>query len=104
METTTLETTCSLILNMVRSIVAKPEEVEIKVSEESDDKGEYTQVNIKVSVEDIPKAIGQKGTTADAIRRIAVLSAINSGYKKMLFVRVDAPRMPKNHFYGVDAQ
>ena len=84
---------------MVRSIVSVPEEVELNVSEESDEKGEYTQVNIKVARVDIPKAIGQKGTTADSIRRIAVLCAIKAGYKKMLFVRVDAPRMPKNHYY-----
>lgn len=96
----TLLETKELILTVVKGIVSSPDEVELNISEESDDKGEYTQVNIKVAREDIPKAIGQKGTTADAIRRIAVLCAIKNGYKKMLFVRVDAPRMPKNHFYG----
>lgn len=95
-----LSATNELILTMVKSIVTKPEEVELNISEESDEKGEYTQVNIKVAREDIPRAIGQKGTTADAIRRLAVLSAIRCGYTKMLFVRVDAPRMPKNHFYS----
>jgi predicted RNA-binding protein YlqC (UPF0109 family) len=94
-----LSETKALILTMVRGIVSLPDEVELRVSEESDDKGEYTQVNIKVAKVDIPKAIGQKGATADAIRRIAVLSAIREGYSKMLFLRVDAPHMPKNVFY-----
>ena len=91
--------TKEIILSMVRSIVSTPDEVTLNVSEESDDKGEFTQINIKVADSDIPKAIGKKGETASAIRKIGVLCAIRCGYKKMLFVRVDAPRMPKNHFY-----
>lgn len=94
-----LQNTKEVILAMVKSFVSDPEAVELFISEESDEKGEYTQINIKVASKDIPKAIGQGGTTADAIRRIAVLSAVKAEYPKMLFVRVDAPRMPSNHFY-----
>lgn len=96
---TKLSETKQLILTMVKGIVSLPEQVELNISEESDEKGEYTQINVKVAKSDIPRTIGKKGETAEAIRRIAVLSAIKQGYRKMVFLRVDAPRMPDNHFY-----
>lgn len=94
-----LENTKALVLSIVRSIVEFPDEVEINASEVSDFRGEYIQVNIKTAISDIPQTIGKRGAHADAIRIIATLSAIRSGYRKPLYFRVDAPIMPQNHFY-----
>jgi len=91
--------TKNLILIMVKAVVKFPEEVEINILEVNDDKGGYTQINIKTAESDIPQAIGSKGSTADAVRKIATLHAVKNGYEKKLYFRVDAPVMPKNHFY-----
>lgn len=83
------------ILSMVKGFVVHTEDVSITVSEENDEKGEYTQISIKVADSDIARTVGRHGVTADALRRIAILTAIKSGYKKMIFLRVDAPNMPE---------
>lgn len=90
----------SLVVTMVKLITKKPEEVAVHVNDQAtDDKGEYTIINIKVSSEDVPLCIGTGGTTADAIRRLAYVFAKNIGYIKRIYVRIDAPVMPKNHFF-----
>ena len=94
-----LEKAKDILLKMMEAIVSKPEEVEIHTSEGSDEKGEFTKINIKVAPEDIPTAIGAKGTTAESVRRIAILAAKRAGYEKQLFIRVDAPRLPSQHYY-----
>jgi len=95
-----LQAVAELIETMMRAIVTCPDEVMLHISEEKDEKGEFTQVNIKVAPSDIARAIGKKGANAEAIRRVAVLAAVRVGYEKLLFVRVDAPRVPSNHFYS----
>jgi len=94
-----LSATKDLILTMVRAIVDNPEQVEIHFQEVSDARGDFTQVNIKTAESDIPQAIGKKGANAEAVRKVATLHAIKAGYRKPLYFRVDAPIMPKNHFY-----
>jgi len=87
-----------LILTVVKSIVKHPDDVVLNCQHTDNEKGEFYQINIKVSSEDIPVCIGSGGATAEAIRRIAILHAKRLEYIKPLFVRIDAPRMVKNHF------
>lgn len=95
-ELKTLEEFLTAILS---NIVSQPEKIELNFSDVEDaQKGEMTIVNIKVATEDIPVCIGAGGTVADSIRRLSVLVCRNIGYTRNLFVRVDAPKMPKNHF------
>lgn len=95
-----LEELKTLIVTMVKLITKNPEDVAIHADDKAcDDKGDYTIINIKVSGEDVPICIGTGGTTADAIRRLACLFARNIGYTRRLYVRIDAPVMPKNHFF-----
>ena len=87
------------IEKVISGIVSQPQKIELHFStKEDEDRGEVTVINIKVAVEDIPVCIGAGGSTADSIRRLAVLASRQIGYEKALFVRVDAPRMPNNHF------
>lgn len=87
------------IETVICGIVSQPQKVELHFSTKDDEeRGEVTVINIKVAVEDIPVCIGAGGSTADSIRRLAVLASRQVGYEKPLFVRVDAPRMPNNHF------
>jgi predicted RNA-binding protein YlqC (UPF0109 family) len=87
------------VLILVKSITKNPTEVSLHVEEQhSEDKGEFVLISIKVSSEDIPVCIGQGGSTAEAIRRLTCLVARRLEYDKRLFVRIDAPVMPKNHF------
>lgn len=95
-----LEKVKTILLSLVKAIVSDPDAVEIYTSEGSDEKGEFTKINIKVAKEDIPTAIGARGTTAEAVRRIAILTGKQAGYPKPLFIRVDAPRLPSQHFYN----
>jgi len=88
-----------LILVMVKSIVSKPDEVEIHSSEETGYKGEYTQINIKCAEKDVHIAIGSEGTTAESVRRIALLYAVQLNYTRSIAIRVDAPILPSNYFY-----
>jgi len=91
------------IETVICGIVNQPQKVELHFSTKQDeDRGEVTVINIKVAVEDIPVCIGAGGSTADSIRRLAVLASRKIGYDKALFVRVDAPRMPNNHFNFAD--
>ena len=95
-----IEQVKDLILVMVKSIVTTPEEVEIHISEKAGVDNPVTQINIKVSKPDIKIAIGAGGATAESVRRIASLAAKNLGYEQPISMRVDAPVLPKNHFYS----
>lgn len=88
------------VVDIVQKIVDNPEEVDINVQEKEEEEDKYTQINIKVAKGDIPKCIGVQGATADALRRLTVLIARKHGYKDGIFLRVDAPPRPKNHFYN----
>lgn len=87
------------LIEIVSNIVSQPDKIQIHFSDiEDEEKGEMTITNIKVATEDIPVCIGAGGTVADSIRRLCVLLCRKIGYKRNLFVRIDAPKMPKNHF------
>jgi len=89
----------NLLKTMVEAIAKKPEKVEIHTSEKEDEqRGSTTVINIKVAPEDIPLCIGAGGSTADAMRRIVMLAGKKLEYENALFIRVDAPRMPNNHY------
>lgn len=88
------------ILLIIKSIATKPERISIYTRETYDqEKGEVLQVNIKVATEDIPVCIGRGGTTAEAIRKLSCLIAKKLELDKRLYVRIDAPQLPGNHFY-----
>jgi predicted RNA-binding protein YlqC (UPF0109 family) len=87
------------ILQIMTGIVSKPDEIKLNfVDQEDEEKGEMTVINIKVAIEDIPLCIGTGGSTADSVRRLAVLASRKIGYERTIFLRIDAPKMPKNHF------
>lgn len=87
------------ILGLIQSITKKPEEVILHVEDKTDEeKGDFVLINIKVATEDIPVCIGTGGSTAESIRRLTCLMARRMEYDKRLFVRIDAPAMPKNHY------
>jgi predicted RNA-binding protein YlqC (UPF0109 family) len=89
----------SFLTTIINSIVSKPEEVKLNFTDEdTEEKGEMTIINIKVATEDIPLCIGTGGSTADSIRRLTVLASRKIGYTRNIFLRIDAPKMPKNHF------
>lgn len=85
----------ALITHIVKNICRKPEEVELH--SEQDAVG--WNINIKVAREDIPGCIGYQGLTADALRRIANIYVKTHELDQKVYVRVDAPPLPKNHFY-----
>jgi predicted RNA-binding protein YlqC (UPF0109 family) len=88
-----------IILTMVKSITKYPDDVVLNIQEIQDaERGEVVQINIKVNTEDIPSCIGSGGSTAEAIRRVAILTGKRIRFPKSLFIRVDAPELPKNHF------
>tara|TARA_R100001086_G_scaffold170822_2_gene93337 strand:- start:605 stop:904 length:300 start_codon:yes stop_codon:yes gene_type:complete len=89
-----------LILAMVKAIVSNPDEVEIHVEDRTEGGNEITQINVKVAKPDIRIAIGKGGNTAEAVRTIAWLAATNAGHDKPISFRIDAPRIPSNHFYN----
>lgn len=82
---------------ILKSIVAYPDDVELHVSQESDEQGELEIINVKVHKEDVGACIGKKGGTAEAIRRIIGLAGFKS-LNKRVYVRLDAPKLPKAHF------
>ena len=86
-----------LLLNILTGIVEKPEEVELFLSEETDDKGELTVINIKLAREDVGACIGQKGKNAEAIRRVIGLVGFKQTGNRV-YVKIYAPRIPRNHF------
>ena len=87
------------VLMLVRSITKYPEQVSLHVENKTDnEKGNFVLISIKVASEDIPVCIGQGGSTAESIRRLTCLIARKLEYENRLFVRIDAPVMPKNHF------
>lgn len=87
------------VSDLVKSITKNPDAVSLHTEEQRDqEKGEFVLISIKVATEDIPVCIGTGGSTAEAIRRLTCLIARRLDYDKRLFVRIDAPVMPKNHY------
>lgn len=87
------------VLSLVKSITRNPTEVTLHTEDQfNEEKGDLLLINIKVATEDIPVCIGTGGSTAESIRRLTCLMARRLDYDKRLFVRIDAPVMPKNHY------
>ena len=94
-----MDTVKSLVLDMVKGIVSYPDDVELHLTEDSDDKGEIIIINIKVAKEDIGLCIGEGGTTAEAIRKIVGLIGFRQTEKRV-YAKIDAPKLPKNHYHN----
>ena len=94
-----MEYTEKVIRDIVCGFVDYPSEVELHLEEKTDTEGDVTVVNIKVRAEDVGACIGERGSTADALRRIVGLVGFKQCGKRV-FVRIDAPKMPRNHFYS----
>ncbi len=87
----------SLLLQVVKGFVTYPDDVETFVSEDKDDKGEIVMINVKVHKDDVGTCIGEGGKTAEAIRKVVgVVGFKQSG--KRIYVKIDAPKIPRNHF------
>ena len=87
----------NFLLSILKGMVDNPDAIELHFSDEVDDQGEIVIINVKLAREDVGMCIGQKGSTAEAIRKVVGLV----GYKqcgKRIYVKIDAPKMPKNHF------
>lgn len=92
-----------LLQDLLKGFVNYPDDVATHVSTDSDDKGELSMINVRVHKDDVGLCIGEKGKTAEAIRRIISLA----GFRQMgtrVYVKIDAPKIPKDHFnYQPDA-
>ncbi len=86
-----------LVLTVIKSFVQYPEDVELFSSQDKDDNGELTMVNVKVNKADVGICIGVGGATAEAVRKIVGLAGFKETGKRV-FIRVDAPKIGKNHF------
>ena len=87
----------SILSQIIKGIVSKPEEVVLHATNDKDDKGDIVIINIKLNKTDIGVCIGKGGENAEAIRRIIGLI----GFKltgTRVYVKIDAPQIPKNHF------
>jgi uncharacterized protein len=94
----------SILLDILTGFVDHPDSVELHISEETDEQGDLIVINVKVSKEDVGAVIGQKGSTAEAIRKIIGLIAFKQ-VSKRVYVKIDAPRIPRSHFdYGKEDQ
>lgn len=87
----------TLLLDILKGIVDKPEDIQLHFNEETDERGEVTVVNVKLAKEDVGACIGQKGKNAEAIRKVVGLVGFKQTGKRV-YVKIDAPRIPKNHF------
>lgn len=86
-----------LLIQVVKGFVNNPESVETFVSEDTDEKGALTMINVKVHKDDVGTCIGEGGKTAEAIRKvIGIVGFKQSG--KRIYVKIDAPKVPKTHF------
>lgn len=90
----------SIISQMVKSIVQNPDAVELHTEDVETSQGVVTHINVKVEQPDIRITIGTKGATALAIQQIASLAARKVKLDYPVFIRVDAPPLPRDHFYG----
>jgi len=86
-----------ILLELVQGFVDHPEAVELHTTADADEQGELVIINVKLHKEDVGMCIGQKGTTAEAIRKVIGLIAFKQ-IEKRVYVKIDAPRIPRNHF------
>jgi predicted RNA-binding protein YlqC (UPF0109 family) len=92
-----MDVTEKLLGDILRSFVSVPEEVETFASTQTDDKGELTVINVRVNKADVGICIGERGYTAEAMRRlIGIVGFKQSGER--VYVKIDAPKIPPNHY------
>lgn len=92
-----MEEVQSVLDQILKSLVANPDDVEMFFSTETDEQGDLHMINVKVHRDDVGLCIGVGGKHAEAIRTIIGLV----GYKytgTRVYVRIDAPKVPKPHF------
>lgn len=92
-----MERTQELVLELVKGMVKHPDQVELYLTDEKDEQGEITIINIKVAKEDVGLCIGKGGKTAEALRTIIGLIGFRQ-CEKRCYAKIDAPKFPKNHF------
>lgn len=92
-----METVKDILSAVIKGFVQFPEDVELFESVDSDDKGELSIINVKVNRADIGICIGSQGNTAEALRKVAGLVGFKQTGKR-IYVKIDAPKIPKDHF------
>jgi predicted RNA-binding protein YlqC (UPF0109 family) len=95
-----MSNTEQLLMDIIKSIVTEPEQVQTHTSLQADEQNkEYILINIKVAEKDVGACIGTGGVTAEAVRKIIALAGFKEMGKKV-FVKIDAPKLPRNHFFS----
>lgn len=74
-----------LVLYLARSLVDKPEQVELRTSDADGGK----LLELKVAADDVGKVIGRDGRTVNAIRSLLTSVALRKGIKARLEVLDD---------------
>lgn len=92
-----MEQTKQIVLDIVRAMVKYPDQVELHLSDDKDERGELTVINIKVAKEDIGVCIGKGGKNAEALRILVGIIGFNQTHSRV-YVVIDAPKLPKNHY------
>lgn len=92
-----METVKSILSDVIKGFVKYPEDVELFDSVDTDEKGELNIINVKVNRADIGICIGTEGNTAESLRKIAGLIGFKHTGKR-IYVKIDAPKIPKDHF------
>ena len=87
----------NLLIQVIKGFVTNPDSVETFVSEDKDEKGEITMINVKVHKDDVGTCIGEGGKTAEAIRKVVGIVGFKQSGKR-IYVKIDAPKVPKTHF------
>lgn len=86
-----------LLVQVIKGFVNNPDAVETHVSEDTDEKGALTMINVKVHKDDVGTCIGEGGKTAEAIRKVVGIVGFKQSGKR-IYVKIDAPKIPKTHF------
>lgn len=95
-----MDKTIELLKTVICGFVNKPESVDLYADKESDEKGEVNIIHVKVDKDDVGICIGSSGTTAEALRKIVGLVGFKQSESRV-YVKIDAPKIPKDHFsYG----
>lgn len=84
-------------VQIIRLMVEFPDEVELSCTAEKDEEGELYVFSVKVNPKDEGTCIGQKGITADALRRIIVII----GYRQLrrrIYFKIKAKKPAQNPF------
>lgn len=98
-----METVKDILSGVLKSFVKHPEDVELHETTDTDEKGELVIINVKVNRADIGICIGTEGNTAEALRKIAGLIGFKHTGKR-IYVKIDAPKIPKDHYEFSDKQ